>query len=699
MERLYSITKIKYLFGFIIFLSILLFIYQINYKFESISEKSFQNTSILIKRSEIELLLLYEKELSRMEKNLFQPIFHNYYLKLKLNLTSIEKNHLIYFNNGSKDNINCLKITCLKYLNDKKNFYPICHIYLNFHVKIFNFKELNLNFLSKKSNCLLSLTNTSDIIFLDIHQMFFANDKFRFTYQWSNFKQEKLFSWSQWPLTMKCLNSTLNNLLQNKNQFSKLYFNSFQCSLVNTLIHSTSRELYIREQEIVSYWLDLQNNISIYEKFSNKSIRKRRLVPFEIAKNTQVCSKKFQNWILNYQKWHENISFLISNRTITFEKQFQRIIELNVRFLIYEKCSSGIADRITHLISTYLIALLTKRLFIFDKNWSDFIDVMQSSLNYQSEFVIPWFSRFDFIKKNLPLNIQNTLTINKYMFSFNRFKTDYDYEKYCPERIVIFRSHTGCIIHTITSNTSIYRKFLTIDLEMKPENIFGCLYHSLFTYHLSELMKRISLTSTNIQLGHSFQQILQTLLSSKFFPIGIQIRAGDRAMKRLDSVLSEEKILKKFQNYFTCSQQIININKKLFRKKNQIPIIFLVSDDYQIRQAVLKHWKFSLECFQSYENQCQTNNSDLNILTNSIQVFHISIADNRKLAFQLGIFDSFLFSLCEQHIISTYSGFGRVSAFASLKLRNIYSLFIGEKPFCENQSLPLVIAGHRWAGI
>ncbi|CAF5046677.1 unnamed protein product, partial [Rotaria sp. Silwood1] len=104
-------------------------------------------------------------------------------------------------------------------------------------------------------------------------------------------------------------------------------------------------------------------------------------------------------------------------------------------------------------------------------------------------------------------------------------------------------------------------------------------------------------------------------------------------------------------------------------------------------------------CFQSWNNQCQSNSSSLNILANADPVFHIFFAANRMLAFQLGMFDSFLFSLCEQHIITKNSGYGRLAVFASLKLRNIYSFEPKQQPFCENQSLPLVVSGHQWSGI
>ncbi|CAF1418830.1 unnamed protein product [Rotaria sordida] len=699
-KKLYQVIKIPCIIGSIIFLLTFLFIFYNDLKIKWFVDASFQSApSVWMKRSAVELLSLYEEALSHREKSSFQPMFHNHYLSLKLNLTSMIKDYLNYLNDVSKNKIDHVKITCLKSSKTMKDFHPICHIYLNFRLDDFNSKEVSFIFLSQNSSCPLSLTNTSDTISVDIHEMFLADDKFRFTYQWWGFDHEKLFSWSQWPLTMSCLSSYLN---RNQREPSKLPSTFFECSSVNILIHSTSRELFIREQKAVSYWLDLQYRASINRKVfdkNNVSKKPRRLAPFEIAKNNQVCPQKFQNWILNYQKWHENISFSISNRSLTFEEQFQRIIELDVRFLIYKKSATGIADRMIHFITTYLVALLTNRLFIFDKNWPEFIDVMQSSLNYQPNIVIPWFSQLNSIKKNLSLSIQNNLTIKAHRFLTERYKNDYDYDKDFPERILIFKGHTGGVIHTINSNSSIYRKFLTIDLDMNTENIFGCLYNSLFTYRLSQFIKRFPLNSSNQQLGHSSQQILQTLLSPRFFPIGIQIRVGDETMIQGNSISDEEKNLEKFKNFFKCSEDFIYMNENLFRKTNQIPIIFLLSDDLQIRRTALKRWKLSLECFLLSANKCQSNNSQLQILANSNSVLHISYTNNSMLAFQLGIFDSFLFSLCEQHIITTKSRFGRFTVFASLKQRNVYSLNVGKQSSCHNQSSSLATIGYLRLGI
>ncbi|CAF1561673.1 unnamed protein product, partial [Adineta steineri] len=334
------------------------------------SNKSLEST-ISSSLSSRELLLLYEQELAHIETTSFQPTFHNHYLKLKLNLTSIAKEHSDYFKNYSIKKNSLLKITCLQSPTKTNDFHSICDIYLTFQVKILNLKKVQLTLLSKNTTCSILLTNTSDIILLNVQQVFSVNDIFRFTYQWSDFNNKTEIFWRLWPLNTTCLTS-------------------LQCSFTNILTHSTSKELFLKEQNAISTWLDLQYQTFINQKLSKQVNNSRNLVPFEIAKNPSVCSRQFQNWILDYEKWHENISYNINNGLMTIEEQRNRIIELDVRFLIYEKLGTGIADRIIHLMSTYLVALLTKRLFIFDKHWPEFTSIMQSSLNYEQKLIIPW---------------------------------------------------------------------------------------------------------------------------------------------------------------------------------------------------------------------------------------------------------------------------------------------------------------------
>ena len=161
----------------------------------------------------------------------------------------------------------------------------------------------------------------------------------------------------------------------------------------------------------------------------------------------------------------------------------------------------------------------------------------------------------------------------------------------------------------------------------------------------------------------------------------------------------DQSIINQYETFFSCAQDIINKNQILFNKTQQIPITFLLSDSLQIRQSALRRWKFSLKSFQSSQNESSFNKNQLNILSNSNPVLHVTFTNNPSLAFQLGMFDMFLFSLCEQHIISTESGFGRIPAFASLKQINIYSFLLNQKYSCLKQGIQLSLSGHQWSSI
>ncbi|CAF3621947.1 unnamed protein product, partial [Rotaria sp. Silwood2] len=56
---------------------------------------------------------------------------------------------------------------------------------------------------------------------------------------------------------------------------------------------------------------------------------------------------------------------------------------------------SGIADRITHLIASYLIAVLTRRFFVFDDTWPEFFEIMRTNLAFRPEIIAPWISHLN----------------------------------------------------------------------------------------------------------------------------------------------------------------------------------------------------------------------------------------------------------------------------------------------------------------
>lgn len=684
------------------------------------------NAGNIIPNSSRALLQIYEQQLCQYTAGPFLPTYQNHRLILKFNISSIAT--YIYGNVDSFQGSNRrLRITCLEKSGNDTTFERSFDFILRFNVQKINAEAIHFTFdpTTVVVSPLFMFTEsankrTSQItqIIIRIDRVFSINSVFTFMYQWLDSDVLNFFHWPQWPLTKLCANRILQDLVLNHTVNPQRHFS---CSVTSILTHSTSRQLLSNERMAISHWLDIQHKVMITDSIStgyfsedllSTTTRTRRRTPFEVALDSEVCSTEFQSWISKYQDWHDNISDSISDPRLSLEEQRDRIVDQNIRFMLYEKNPSGTADRIVHLVTTYLIAILTNRLFLFDTDWPEFSHVMLTSLNYERETVIPWFPTLDGLNRRLYANNTKYLTSGHYKFSHDRFNKNYDYDRQFPERILTFRAHTGGIVQMMTSQESIYRKFLTEDLGMRPENMFGCLYHSLFVHRLTSLIEVTSaktsvVSSQHTELGHFPQQILQILLSPFFYPIGVQVRTGDATMRQdntrhwFGSPPSEESILYSYEYFLTCAHDLVNGNQTFINDTKQMPIIFLLSDTVRLRRAALLHWKRASPYLQSFGNEVRNQTHLLPVVANSSPVLHIFFTSQRLLALHLAMFDIFLFGLCEQHVITIESGFGTVGVFASLKQRNIYSLSTTRKESClgRNRETSLVSSSYQWSGI
>jgi hypothetical protein len=686
---------------------------------------TFNATNIMLKPSKA-LCRIYEQQFSQHAAAPFLPTYQNHRLILKFSLSSIAT-HLYGNVNSFQGSSRGLRVACLEKRGNKTTFQQSFDLTLRFNVQKVNMQAMHFTLDSRteaEPSLIISTvpankrTDLVTHIIVHVNRIFSMDTVFSFTYQWLDSDVLNFFHWPQWPLTKSCANRILNDLIQNHTVNPQRHFS---CSITSILTHSTSRQLFTDEQIAISDWLDIQYRATITDSFSTENplsdllsstTRTRRLIPFEVASNPKVCSAEFHSWISKYQDWHANVSSSISDPRLTFEQQRDRIVDQNVRFMLYEKNPSGVADRIVHLMTTYLIAILTNRLFVFDADWPEFSHVMLASLNYERESVIPWFRRLDRLNKYLSRNNTKYLTSGHYKFSFDRLRRDYDYDRQFPERILTFRAHTGGIVHMMMSETSVFRKFLTEDLRMRADNMFGCLYHSLFLYRLSELIEITSADHSNDslqqeQLGHSPQQLLLVLLSPAFYPIGVQVRTGDATMKGDNTkswfkvATSENSLLESFRYFFNCARDLVDGNQTFLTDIKQVPIVFLLSDTVRLRRAALLRWKLPSSCLQSFGDECRNQTHALPVVANPNPVFHVAYTSQHLLAFRLAMFDTILFGLCEQHVISAESGFGSLGVFASLKQRNIYSLSIFRKGSClgKNRDISLVDSSYQWSGI
>jgi hypothetical protein len=152
---------------------------------------------------------------------------------------------------------------------------------------------------------------------------------------------------------------------------------------------------------------------------------------------------------------------------------------------------------------------------------------------------------------------------------------------------------------------------------------------------------------------------------------------------------TNDSFLSNFGRFFVCADKLVRDH--IDSRNKRIPFVFLISDSYLLRRQALLLWSFGNSSFKTkvYKN--------LHVVTSPDPVSHITYTQNSLSTLQQAIFESFIFSLCERHIITTNSGFGRFAAFASMKGKNIYSLQIGEQSVCT--SITLSEAGHQYSGI
>ncbi|CAF3252464.1 unnamed protein product [Rotaria sp. Silwood2] len=113
---------------------------------------------------------------------------------------------------------------------------------------------------------------------------------------------------------------------------------------------------------------------------------------------------------------------------------------------------------------------------------------------------------------------------------------------------------------------------------MRPDSIFGCLYHTLLIPRLSTFVEASSLENqTDAVL---FRKMLETLLSPEFPTIGLQIRFGDSFMKENSSAEENDpSLIERFGSFFTCVEDL--------NTSNPHTTVFLMTDSLRIRKIAL----------------------------------------------------------------------------------------------------------------
>lgn len=247
-----------------------------------------------------------------------------------------------------------------------------------------------------KDNMKIQSRETGTHLNVGMSSVFRRDAAFSFSYKFSDLIDEIQLEWPSSPMTPDCVRSYHSALLITSSQNTLPH-----CAMNGILNGSNTLKKFEKERQAVTYGLDVEYLNPTYNETNskeheincgsdpNKIYGQQRQAPFERYADENFCTSSFRKWIEDYQLWHSDISSEIGKADMTYEKQRDRSVELNVRFAIYEPIDSGLADRTLHLVSTYLVALLTKRFLVFDDIWPEFQEIMISSLDFHSHVVTP----------------------------------------------------------------------------------------------------------------------------------------------------------------------------------------------------------------------------------------------------------------------------------------------------------------------
>ena len=441
---------------------------------------------------------------------------------------------------------------------------------------------------------------------------------------------------------------------------------------------------------------------------------KRNLAPFEVAE--EVCPAAFHRFVSDYRQWHvEQVGRLLEVRDDP-ASLFKLLSATSTppRLLIsVANPNSGLSDRTHGLLGVYMVALLTRRVLLLDDEWSDILYSMQPSLAMRASLFAPH------LNDSILTGLRHTVP-----YSFEGLPTD-ALNSVFPSPITFITSIRGMLLRFLLASND-YGGQLK-DLGLTPDNIVGCIYHSLWAVRLS------ALTSYE-----GYESGYATLLRNDVRGVGVQIRTWNdqafvlgeagtkqqeeqrgrdqaeeerlqhedpgyiyaRDMKRAEEARRLARTTRQAQvktltangvyGYFHCAADVSDSLRQdaIASAETVYPVLLLMADDERLRSAAVVRWgqyaaipsapPTSLALLSPSATAAIPQPPPPGLLTFTVPhlLGHSSLGDYQQqlLYQQHAIVEQTLFSLCTSHIISRYSGFGRLPAVLGMHGRRVYGL-------------------------
>ena len=475
---------------------------------------------------------------------------------------------------------------------------------------------------------------------------------------------------------------------------------------------------YNREKDKTSHYLE---SLFPPTPTTTTTTSSRRLAPFEAADS--VCPTAFHKFVDEYRQWHvEQVARLLEVRDDPAALFTMLSASTSPPRLLVSVANpnSGLSDRTHGLLGVYMVALLTRRVLLLADEWTDILYSMQPSLSLRASTIAPHLNH------SLLAGLLHTVP-----YSFEGMPID-ALNSVFPSPVTSITSIRGMLLRFLHLSKD-YSSQLK-DMGLTSDNIVGCVYHSLWTVRLSTLtsyegyeagystLLREDVRGVGVQIrtwnDQAFADLNEAGTKQQEEQRG-RDRAEEERLKRDDPAFLAARERKRAEEarrlartarqaqiktlttngvygYFHCAADVSDSMRQDAAGEDEpvYPVWLLMADDERLRSAAVARWgraaadpskpppATSLSLLSSTASAAATSPASqapppaLITFTVPQLLGHSSLGDyeSQLLYQQHAIVEQTLFSLCTAHVISRYSGFGRLPAVLGMRGRRVYGV-------------------------
>jgi hypothetical protein len=359
------------------------------------------------------------------------------------------------------------------------------------------------------------------------------------------------------------------------------------------------------------------------------------------------------------------------------------------RYLVSVSVEAGLADRLTGTLTEFFFALFTNRAFQiitygtlprFEAaflsphiNWSRSVDndTLISNLKYtyrgQRGYVgdRSYGSDVD-TRLYWPVYLINDEAANAFFLSSNISKYPIDHDNVST---LFVASNRGRIVRLFDNP---YHRSQLFRMGLRPETATKCAFNFLF--------------SPTDSVRTAMSREISILQSIDVLKISVNIRVGDSVF---DPNNDASTTLSPFEHYFNCASTI----ESFARLPNQRVIWYFTSDSLRLRQLVKQRYGEKIlteEKLRYVHGDCGDSN---------VKRHGNCTKSSHDFSIQMSVGQIYAMSMCDYHVVSRGSGFGRFATFLSHFWHNVYQVSEKNRPCTQTDYDPIEQVSTDGAGI